>query len=152
MGQKVEVGGTGRDLKGGKALIGGTAYAVKKGRMLKDGTGYDVSFLKKVFHITYSIVDGYYNANRIIYNGEYLEGNGELYLEEGESIDLYTGKSLGYQGSCFIIVNLNGTQVYRGSTQASEAVTYRFTPTSDCEIIGKNVDSLEAATWYITTQ
>lgn len=44
MGQKVEVGGTGRDLKGGKALIGGTAYAIKKGRMLKDGTGYDISF------------------------------------------------------------------------------------------------------------
>lgn len=44
MGQKVEVGGTGRDLKGGKALIGGTAYAIKKGRTLKDGTGYDISF------------------------------------------------------------------------------------------------------------
>lgn len=43
MGQKVEVGGTGRDLKGGKALIGGTAYAIKKGRTLKDGTGYDIS-------------------------------------------------------------------------------------------------------------
>ena len=44
MGQKVEVGGTGRDLKGGKALIGGTAYAIKKGRILKDGTGYDILF------------------------------------------------------------------------------------------------------------
>ena len=44
MGQKVEVGGTGRDLKGGKALIGGTAYAIKKGRTLKDGTGYDILF------------------------------------------------------------------------------------------------------------
>ena len=28
MGQKVEVSGTGYDLKGGKTLIGGTAYAV----------------------------------------------------------------------------------------------------------------------------
>ena len=45
MGQKVEVSGTGYDLKGGKPLIGGTAYAIKKGRMLKDGTGYDISFL-----------------------------------------------------------------------------------------------------------
>lgn len=47
MGQKVEVGGTGRDLKGGKALIGGTAYAIKKGRTLKDGTGYDISLSSK---------------------------------------------------------------------------------------------------------
>lgn len=45
MGQKVEVGGTGYDLKGGKPLIGGTAYAVKKGRTLIGGTGYDISLL-----------------------------------------------------------------------------------------------------------
>lgn len=45
MGQKVEVSGTGYDLKGGKPLIGGTAYAIKKGRMLKDGTGYDISLV-----------------------------------------------------------------------------------------------------------
>lgn len=45
MGQKVEVSGTGYDLKGGKPLIGGTAYAIKKGRMLKGGTGYDISLL-----------------------------------------------------------------------------------------------------------
>ena len=45
MGQKVEVGGPGRDLKGGKTLIGGTAYAIKKGRMLKDGTGYNISLV-----------------------------------------------------------------------------------------------------------
>ena len=45
MGQKVEVGGTGRDLKGGKALIGGTAYAIKKGRTLIGGTGYDISLM-----------------------------------------------------------------------------------------------------------
>lgn len=44
MGQKVEVSGTGRDLKGGNVLIGGTAYAIKKGRTLKDGTGYDIPF------------------------------------------------------------------------------------------------------------
>lgn len=43
MGQKVEVGGTGYDLKGGKPLIGGTAYAIKKGRTLIGGTGYDIS-------------------------------------------------------------------------------------------------------------
>lgn len=46
MGQKVEVSGTGYDLKGGKPLIGGTAYAIKKGRTLKDGTGYDISLLR----------------------------------------------------------------------------------------------------------
>ncbi len=45
MGQKVEVGGTGYDLKGGKPLIGGTAYAIKKGRTLVGGTGYDISLL-----------------------------------------------------------------------------------------------------------
>ncbi len=45
MGQKVEVSGTGYDLKGGRPLIGGTAYAIKKGRTLKDGTGYDISLL-----------------------------------------------------------------------------------------------------------
>ena len=42
MGQKVEVSGTGYDLKGGKPLIGGTAYAIKKGRTLINGTGYDI--------------------------------------------------------------------------------------------------------------
>lgn len=42
MGQKVEVSGTGYDLKGGKTLIGGTAYAIKKGRTLIGGTGYDI--------------------------------------------------------------------------------------------------------------
>lgn len=45
MGQKVEVSGTGYDLKGGKPLIGGTAYAVKKGRTLIGGTGYDISLV-----------------------------------------------------------------------------------------------------------
>lgn len=45
MGQKVEVSGTGYDLKGGKPLIGGTAYAIKKGRTLVGGTGYDISLL-----------------------------------------------------------------------------------------------------------
>ena len=44
MGQKVEVSGTGYDIKGGKPLIGGTAYAIKKGRTLKDRTGYDIEF------------------------------------------------------------------------------------------------------------
>lgn len=48
MGQKVEVGGTGYDLKGGKPLIGGTAYAIKKGRTLIGGTGYDISFASGV--------------------------------------------------------------------------------------------------------
>lgn len=43
MGQKIEINGTGYDLKGGKPLIGGTAYAIKKGRTLKDGTGYDLT-------------------------------------------------------------------------------------------------------------
>lgn len=45
MGQKVEINGTGYDLKGGKPLIGGTAYAIKKGRTLIGGTGYDISFV-----------------------------------------------------------------------------------------------------------
>lgn len=45
MGQKVEVSGTGYDIKAGKCLVGGTAYAIKKGRTLIGGTGYDVSLL-----------------------------------------------------------------------------------------------------------
>ena len=48
MGQKVEVSGTGYDLKGGKPLIGGTAYAIKKGRTLVGGTGYDISLASGV--------------------------------------------------------------------------------------------------------
>ena len=48
MGQKVEVSGTGYDLKGGKTLIGGTAYAIKKGRTLVSGTGYDISLLSGI--------------------------------------------------------------------------------------------------------
>lgn len=42
MGQKVEVSGTGYDLKAGKCLVGGTAYTLKKGRTLIGGTGYNI--------------------------------------------------------------------------------------------------------------
>ena len=136
--------------KGGRPLIGGTGYSLKKGRTLIAGTGYDVSFLKKVFHITYSINEGYYNVNRIIYNGEYLKGNGELYLEDGESIDLYVERASGYQGEVNLWVNLNGTRVASYSTESS--ITYRFTPTSNCNIIGSNGNYVNTAVWDITTQ
>lgn len=147
---KVLIDGTLYDAKGGRPLIGGTGYSLKKGRTLIGGTGYDVSFLKKVFHITYSINEGYYNVNRIIYNGEYLKGNGELYLEDGESIDLYVERASGYQGEVNLWVNLNGTRVASYSTESS--ITYRFTPTSNCNIIGSNGNYVNTAVWDITTQ
>lgn len=147
---KVLIDGTLYDAKGGRPLIGGTGYSLKKGRTLIAGTGYDVSFLKKVFHITYSINEGYYNVNRIIYNGEYLKGNGELYLEDGESIDLYVERASGYQGEVNLWVNLNGTRVASYSTESS--ITYRFTPTSNCNIIGSNGNYVNTAVWDITTQ
>lgn len=147
---KVLIDGTLYDAKGGRSLIGGTGYSLKKGRTLIAGTGYDVSFLKKVFHITYSINEGYYNVNRIIYNGEYLKGNGELYLEDGESIDLYVERASGYQGEVNLWVNLNGTRVASYSTNSS--ITYRFTPTSNCNIIGSNGNYVNTAVWDITTQ
>lgn len=147
---KTLINGTAYDVKSGKCLINGTGYAVKKGRALIDGTGYDVSFPKKTFHITYSINEGYYNVNRIIYNGEYLKGNGELYLEDGESIDLYVERASGYQGEVNLWVNLNGTRVASYSTDSS--ITYRFTPTSNCNIIGSNGNYVNTAVWDITTQ
>lgn len=147
---KVLIDGTLYDAKGGRPLIGGTGYSLKKGRTLIAGTGYDVSFLKKVFHITYSINEGYYNVNRIIYNGEYLKGNGELYLEDGESIDLYVERASGYQREVNLWVNLNGTRVASYSTESS--ITYRFTPTSNCNIIGSNGNYVNTAVWDITTQ
>lgn len=48
MGQKVEVSGTGYDIKAGKCFVGGTAYAIKKGRTLIGGTGYDISLVSGV--------------------------------------------------------------------------------------------------------
>lgn len=147
---KVLIDGTLYDAKGGRPLIGGTGYSLKKGRTLIAGTGYDMSFLKKVFHITYSINEGYYNVNRIIYNGEYLKGNGELYLEDGESIDLYVERASGYQGEVNLWVNLNGTRVASYSTNSS--ITYRFMPTSNCNIIGSNGNYVNTAVWDITTQ
>lgn len=147
---KTLIDGTAYGVETGKCLISGTAYALKKGRTLIAGTGYDVSFLKKVFHITYSINEGYYNVNRIIYNGEYLKGNGELYLEDGESIDLYVERASGYQGEVNLWVNLNGTRVASYSTESS--ITYRFTPTSNCNIIGSNGNYVNTAVWDITTQ
>lgn len=41
---KTLIGGTGYEVKGGRALIGGTGYSIKKGRTLIGGTGYDISF------------------------------------------------------------------------------------------------------------
>ena len=153
MGQKVEVSGTGYDLKGGKTLIGGTAYAIKKGRTLIGGTGYDVSFPKKTFHITYSITQVYYVANSIVYNEEYIGGTGELYLEDGESIVLNSSPTNGYVGSIHITANLDGAEVYKASNNASgNPLEYRFTPTSDCSIIVRDTDYLDATLWVITTQ
>ena len=72
MGQKVEVSGTGYDLKGGKPLIGGTAYAIKKGRTLIGGTGYDIELPSDADGLTWYLnetvdltsVNFYSNAER----------------------------------------------------------------------------------------
>lgn len=150
---KTLINGTVRDIESGSCMVGGTGYAIKKGRALIDGTGYDVSFPKKTFHITYSISPVYYVANSIVYNEEYIGGNGELYLEDGESIVLYSSPTNGYAGSIHITVNLDGAEVYKTSNNANgNPLEYRFTPTSDCNIIAGSTGSLDATLWVITTQ
>ena len=150
---KTLINGTVRDIESGSCMVGGTGYAIKKGRALIDGTGYDVSFPKKTFHITYSISPVYYVANSIVYNEEYIGGTGELYLEDGESILLYSSPTNGYAGSIHITVNLDGAEVYKASNNANgNPLEYRFTPTSDCSITAVSTDYLDAALWVITTQ
>ena len=80
MGQKVEVSGTGYDLKGGKPLIGGTAYAIKKGRTLKDGTGYDLS-LQSSLQVTVlqaELQDHFVGATTLLGGAE--AGMAEIYI------------------------------------------------------------------------
>lgn len=150
---KVLIEGATRSIEVGSCMVGGTGYAIKKGRALIDGTGYDVSFPKKTFHITYSISQVYYVANSIVYNGEYLDGTGELYLEDGESIVLYSSPTNGYAGSVHLKVNLDGAEVYNASNNASgNPLEYRFTPTSDCSILAGGTDYIDSTIWAITTQ
>lgn len=156
MGQKVEVGGTGRDLKGGKVLIGGTAYAIKKGRTLKDGTGYDVSFSEDGYVISFSggvSSSGLYTASIVVGNQTYPEpGDSQLdiVVAKGDAIKLRTSLGVAYAA---IVVYLNGTIVYDATVIGGDA-DWEYTPGSNCTI---TVDYRESGgvrynTWRITTQ
>ena len=93
MGQKVEVGGTGYDLKGGKPIIGGTAYAIKKGRTLIGGTGYDISLASgliwEIGHTNPTLSPLTSGVNKFTNIPFYCPTNGSGYTE----IDIYYGES-----------------------------------------------------------
>ena len=136
MGQKVEVSGTGYDLKGGKPLIGGTVYAIKKGRTLKDGTGYDVKFAPKLYTIsieslaltTFVTVGGVRKLENTITEAE--EGtevslNGDMILSSfvvyinGE----YVPKTSSHKHTFLLNSNLTIRSVGKGSIEADFYVT-----------------------------
>ena len=90
MGQKVEVSGTGYDIKGGRPLIGGTAYAIKKGRTLKDGTGYDLS-LQSSLQVTVlqaELQDHFIGATTLLGGAD--AGMAEIYISGSKVSDPQT--------------------------------------------------------------
>ena len=108
MGQKVEVSGTGYDLKAGKCLVGGTAYAIKKGRTLIDGTGYDIILGPQISKTWYfnAVIDAteyqvlHDEKIRFVSNGRtfdtirfgyIMNTNGIAYLISGTVISAYYG-------------------------------------------------------------
>lgn len=152
MGQKVEVSGTGYDLKGGKPLIGGTAYAVKKGRALIDGTGYDISIGKK-FTITFA------NHAQFKVLG-FDESADTIEIPEGDSITL---RMYAYNGSESYrwVIYLNGRRIGSVETDTKEWLDgggyrvygdYVYTPQSDCTLNGNYAAFSDGGRFDITTQ
>ena len=124
MGQKVEVSGTGYDLKGGKPLIGGTAYAIKKGRTLIGGTGYDVKLAKDTYTVTFTFENQYGGSENpdgyaeLYYDSEKIERGTVFEVRKGSSVT-FKSKS-GYQYS-YIYLSVDG-----GSREAvAEGTSYR---------------------------
>ena len=114
MGQKVEVSGTGYDLKGGKPLIGGTGYTLKKGRTLIGGTGYDISLLSgtpiselPVGSIVKISVDGTLRDFLIVHQGL----PGAMYDDSCNGAWLLMKESISSSQW-----NTNGSNSYNGST------------------------------------
>ena len=161
MGQKVEVSGTGYDLKVGKCLVGGTAYAIKKGRTLKDGTGYDVTLEEPKPLMTYNIKSGAImnaaiyvnNSNQIAWAHGGQDPSGTYICEPGDTIQLVNYNN-GYAGSFQYVVYLNGTLIKREGTIKEVVEVYSFTPVSAFTIVGKTRNDSWSETqyeWYITT-
>lgn len=94
MGQKVEVGGTGYDLKGGKPLIGGTAYAIKKGRTLIGGTGYDIKISGDTLVV---IIEGVQDntASDVYIDGTNITGSKTLEVNRSSQVELHASYNAG---------------------------------------------------------
>lgn len=123
MGQKVEVSGTGYDLKGGKPLIGGTAYAIKKGRTLIGGTGYDVKLAKDTYTVTFTYENQYGGT-------EYPDSYGKLYygsreIERGSVFEVRKGSSVTFKSKSGYLYSYIYLSVDGGSVEAlAEATNY----------------------------
>lgn len=138
MGQKVEVGGTGYDLKGGRPLIGGTSYAVKKGRTLIGGTGYDINLESKVnFSVSlgentsaaFSIEISGGQTYKFEHNHGVLSRNYEL--KAGQTVTL---RLISHSNTVILYANYVAT--------VWDNTPYTFTVTKDCSL---------TATWELDT-
>lgn len=141
MGQKVEVGGTGYDLKGGKPLIGGTAYAIKKGRTLIDGTGYDVAVVK-MHKVTITGKFSYFNYNNvngltaeITINGQIYSSPTEIYVVDGTQISCLVHGIYSYDDNYRMWIRYNGRYVVNNNPDDEYSGKYSFEVTSDCVIV-----------------
>ena len=140
MGQKVEVDGTGRDLKGGKALIGGTAYAIKKGRTLKDGTGYDVKLAPTLYRVTTGELSEFLGFS---VGGIWQAANTSAEYEEGTNIIMSAGSIFGG-----LTVYVDG--VAHGGTLSGGAYIYTLVLNSNVTIRSETLGST-IARFYVTT-
>lgn len=155
MGQKVEVGGTGYDLKGGKPLIGGTAYTIKKGRTLKDGTGYDVKLAKDTYTVTFTFENQSYES-------EYPDGYAELYydsekIERGTVFEVRKGSSVTFKSKSgylysYIWLSVDGGSMEAVAEDASYGeASYNYVISGNCSI--KLVyDGRQRYVWNITNE
>ena len=137
MSQKVMIGGTGYDLKGGKALIGGTAYAIKKGRTLKDGTGYDVKFAPKLYTVS---IESLAVTTFVTVGGVRKLENTITEAEEGTEVSLNGDMIISSFG-----VYINGEGV---SLTSSNKYTFLLNSNLIIRSVGKG--SIEAD-FYVTT-
>ena len=124
MGQKVEVSGTGYDIKAGKCLVGGTAYAVKKGRTLIGGTGYDVKLAKDTYTVTFTYENQYGGT-------EYPDSYGKLYygsreIEKGTVFEVRKGSSVTFKSKSGYLYSYIYLSVDGGSMETvAEGTSYR---------------------------
>lgn len=155
MGQKVEVSGTGYDIKAGKCLVGGTAYAVKKGRTLIGGTGYDVKLAKDTYTVTFTYENQYGGT-------EYPDSYGKLYygsreIERGSVFEVRKGSSVTFKSKSgylysyiYLIVDGGDEQSFAEAGSYRES-SYNYVIPGNCSI--KLVyDGRQRYVWNITNE